>query len=42
MDFDPWGGLYVSGATDNEGFAFGGQSYPPEGTDSYRDLCAAL
>ncbi|MBK6627074.1 MAG: T9SS type A sorting domain-containing protein [Flavobacteriales bacterium] len=24
MSFDPWGGLYVSGGTDNGGFAFGG------------------
>lgn len=24
MSFDPWGGLYVSGGTDDAGFAFGG------------------
>lgn len=32
IDLDPWGGLYVSGAAENNGFAFGGQSYqfPPE------------
>ena len=35
IDFDPWGGLYVSGSADNSGFAFGGQAYQNYGTTGY-------
>lgn len=36
MDFDPWGGLYVSGATDENGLTFGGRTYELEWTGGYR------
>jgi hypothetical protein len=35
IDFDPWGGLYVSGSADDSGFAFGGQSYQNYGSTGY-------
>lgn len=35
ISFDPWGGLYVSGAASDEGFAFGGQSYQDYNTSGY-------
>lgn len=35
ISFDPWGGLYVSGAADNNGFAFGGQAYQDYGDTGY-------
>ncbi|MCC6937840.1 MAG: hypothetical protein IT226_06420 [Flavobacteriales bacterium] len=35
ISFDPWGGLYVSGSADNNGFAFGGQAYQGYGTTGY-------
>lgn len=35
ISFDPWGGLYMSGALDDAGFAFGGQSYQGYGTTGY-------
>lgn len=35
ISFDPWGGLYMSGAVDDYGFAFGGQAYQDYGTTGY-------
>lgn len=33
---DPGGGMYVSGATDDAGFAFGGSAYQPTSVTGYR------
>lgn len=35
LSFDPWGGLYMSGACDNSGFAFGGEAFTDPGTSGY-------
>ncbi|MBL7952688.1 MAG: T9SS type A sorting domain-containing protein [Flavobacteriales bacterium] len=35
ISFDPWGGLYMSGGCDNNGFAFGGQTFTNTGTTGY-------
>lgn len=35
ISFDPWGGLYMSGAVDDAGFAFGGQAYQGYGGTGY-------
>ncbi|MGV3636953.1 MAG: hypothetical protein ACO1NQ_04825, partial [Flavobacteriales bacterium] len=35
ISFDPWGGLYMSGAVDDAGFAFGGQAYQNYGGTGY-------
>lgn len=35
ISFDPWGGLYMSGGCENNGFAFGGQTFTNAGTTGY-------
>lgn len=35
ISFDPWGGLYVAGSVDNNGFAFGGLAYQNYGNTGY-------
>lgn len=35
ISFDPWGGLYMSGGCENNGFAFGGQAFANAGTTGY-------
>lgn len=35
LSFDPWGGLYMSGACENNGFAFGGEAFQNTGTSGY-------
>lgn len=35
ISFDPWGGLYMSGSCDNNGFAFGGEAFEDLGTSGY-------
>ncbi len=36
LSFDPWGGLYVSGATDEAEFSFAGQSFEITQTTGYK------
>ncbi len=35
ISFDPWGGLYMSGGCENNGFAFGGHAFANAGTTGY-------